>query len=71
MRALFEGLLTCRIGGPSEIDCALYFARILNRRQVVFPVPLLPRIRLEVLKWLTISISSGERSNGTSSPLVA
>lgn len=32
------------------MDCALYLARILNKRQVVFPVPLRPRIKLEVLK---------------------
>jgi hypothetical protein len=59
---------TCRACCSSEADClALCFASILNNRQVVFPVPLRPRIKLAVLKCLTISNSSGERSNGNSS----
>lgn len=59
---------TCRDCCSSEADCLdLCLASILNSRQVVFPVPLRPRIKLEVLKCLTISNSSGERSNGNSS----
>lgn len=62
---------TWRMGLSSGIPClALYLARILKSRQVVFPVPLLPRMRLDVEKCLMMSISSGDSSKGNSSQLV-
>jgi hypothetical protein len=60
--------LTCFIlfecGMASRAWC---LPRSWKRRHVVLPVPLRPSIKLDVLEWLTIAISSCDRSNGNSS----
>jgi hypothetical protein len=60
-------LRTCRSGfSPGTEFLAKYLLKSLYTRQVVFPVPLLPRIRLAESECLIILISSSEISNGNS-----